>query len=49
MTADPEGVHAKTGIYILVGYKAEDDDLPTIHIGQAAGESAMPTLMSLIP
>jgi len=28
---------AKTGIYILVGYKAEDDDLPTIYIGQADG------------
>ncbi|MCX7112667.1 MAG: GIY-YIG nuclease family protein [Proteobacteria bacterium] len=28
---------AKTGVYILVGYKAEDDDLPTIYIGQADG------------
>jgi hypothetical protein len=28
---------AKTGVYILVGYKAEDDDLPTVSIGQADG------------
>jgi hypothetical protein len=28
---------ARTGIYVLVGYKAEDDDLPTIYIGQADG------------
>lgn len=27
----------KTGIYILVGYRAEDDDLPTLYIGQAGG------------
>lgn len=27
----------KTGVYILVGYKGEDDDLPTIYIGQADG------------
>ena len=27
----------RTGIYILVGYIAEDDDLPTIYIGQADG------------
>jgi hypothetical protein len=27
----------KTGVYILVGYKSEDDDLPTIYIGQADG------------
>ena len=25
----------RTGIYILRGYKDEDDDLPTIYIGQA--------------
>lgn len=35
MTADPDGVRAKTGIYILVSYKAEYDELPTIYIGQA--------------
>jgi hypothetical protein len=28
---------AKTGVYILVGYKGEDDDLPTVYIGQADG------------
>jgi hypothetical protein len=28
---------AKTGVYILVGYKGEDDDLPTLYIGQADG------------
>ena len=33
----------------LPGYRAEDDDLPTIYIGQADGESTMPSLMSLIP
>ena len=27
----------RTGVYILVGYKGEDDDLPTIYIGQADG------------
>lgn len=27
----------RTGVYILVGYKAGDDDLPTIYIGQADG------------
>lgn len=27
----------KTGVYILVGYQAEDDDLPTVYIGQADG------------
>ena len=27
----------KTGIYILVGYKAEVDDLPKIYIGQVDG------------
>lgn len=27
----------RTGIYILVGYKGEDDDLPTIYVGQADG------------
>lgn len=27
----------KTGVYILVGYPAEDDDLPTLYIGQADG------------
>ena len=27
----------KTGVYILVGFKGEDDDLPTIYIGQADG------------
>lgn len=28
---------SKTGIYILVGYKGEEDELPTIYIGQADG------------
>ena len=28
---------ARTGVYILVGYKGDDDDLPTIYIGQADG------------
>lgn len=28
---------AKTGVYILVGFKGEDDDLPTVYIGQADG------------
>jgi hypothetical protein len=27
----------RTGVYILVGYKSEGDDLPTIYIGQADG------------
>ena len=27
----------RTGVYILVGYKGEDDDLPTLYIGQADG------------
>lgn len=27
----------RTGIYILVGYKGEDEDLPTIYVGQADG------------
>ena len=27
----------RTGIYILVGYKGEADDLPTLYIGQADG------------
>lgn len=27
----------RTGIYILVGYKQSDDDLPTLYIGQADG------------
>ena len=27
----------RTGVYILVGYTEEDDDLPTIYIGQADG------------
>lgn len=27
----------RTGVYILVGYQNEDDDLPTIYIGQADG------------
>jgi hypothetical protein len=27
----------RTGVYILVGYKGQDDDLPTIYIGQADG------------
>ena len=27
----------RTGIYILVGYKQPDDDLPTLYIGQADG------------
>ena len=27
----------RTGIYILVGYMGDDDDLPTIYIGQADG------------
>lgn len=27
----------RTGIYILVGYSNEDDDLPTLYIGQADG------------
>jgi hypothetical protein len=27
----------RTGVYILVGYKGEDDDLPTIYVGQADG------------
>ncbi len=33
---------AKTGVYILVGYKGEggDDDLPTIYVGQADGVRA---------
>jgi hypothetical protein len=26
-----------TGVYILVGYQAQDDDLPTLYIGQADG------------
>lgn len=28
---------AKTGAYILVGYKIEDDDRPTLYIGQTDG------------
>ena len=28
---------ARTGVYILVGYRDEPDDLPTIYIGQADG------------
>lgn len=28
---------ARTGVYILVGYKGQTDDLPTIYIGQADG------------
>ena len=28
---------AKTGVYILVGFKGEDDDLLTVYIGQADG------------
>jgi hypothetical protein len=28
---------AKSGVYILVGYKGEDDDLPMVYIGQADG------------
>src|SRR5690606_31723842 len=27
----------RTGIYILVGYRDEDDDLPTVYVGQADG------------
>ena len=27
----------RTGIYVLVGYRDEDDDLPTLYIGQADG------------
>lgn len=27
----------KTGVYILVGYKGEEDELPTVYIGQADG------------
>ena len=27
----------RTGVYILVGYKGQDDDLPTLYIGQADG------------
>lgn len=27
----------RTGIYILIGYQAEDDELPTLYIGQADG------------
>ena len=27
----------RTGVYILVGYKEDDDDLPTVYIGQADG------------
>jgi hypothetical protein len=27
----------RTGVYILVGYKGEDDDLPTLYVGQADG------------
>ena len=27
----------RTGVYILVGYSAQDDDLPTLYIGQADG------------
>ena len=27
----------RAGVYILVGYKEEDDDLPTIYVGQADG------------
>ena len=27
----------RTGIYVLVGYRNEDDDLPTLYIGQADG------------
>ena len=27
----------RTGVYVLVGYRAEDDDLPTLYIGQADG------------
>ena len=26
-----------TGVYVLVGYRSEDDDLPTLYIGQADG------------
>ncbi|MCY4654372.1 MAG: hypothetical protein OXC95_14555 [Dehalococcoidia bacterium] len=27
----------RTGIYVLVGYRHADDDLPTLYIGQADG------------
>ncbi len=27
----------RTGIYVLIGYRNEDDDLPTLYIGQADG------------
>jgi hypothetical protein len=27
----------RTGVYILVGYQGQDDDLPTLYIGQADG------------
>ena len=30
----------RTGVYVLVGYRAEDDDLPTLYIGQADGVRA---------
>jgi hypothetical protein len=28
---------ARTGVYILVGYKGEDNELPTLYVGQADG------------
>ena len=28
---------ARTGVYILVGYRNETDELPTLYIGQADG------------
>ena len=31
------GEMQRTGIYVLVGYRNEDDDLPTLYIGQADG------------
>ena len=27
----------RTGVYVLVGYRNADDDLPTLYIGQADG------------
>lgn len=33
----PRSEFTRTGVYILVGYKGQDDDLPTLYIGQADG------------
>ncbi len=33
----PRSEFTRIGVYILVGYKGQDNDLPTLYIGQADG------------